>query len=164
MSSWSDGDRLVWYVSYGSNLSSGRFRCYLVFAGIFVENEGNTLACAGRPAECDEISPDFRNTPACAGKTFQPTRLRLCSREHPRVRGEDIEIRSLESVSQGNTPACAGRTQLLGTADSVDEEHPRVRGEDPNRPGETESHFLIFMCGRYLCVPSPVALSRQSFR
>ena len=81
----------------------------------------------------------------------------------PRARGRLIDGCRFNHVL-GNTPACAGKTQLLGTADSVDEEHPRVRGEDPNRPGETESHFLIFMCGRYLCVPSPVALSRQSFR
>ena len=94
-----------------------------------------------------------RITPACAGKT---KRYRVCKGgrgDHPRVCGENDDIRDAvmtlvgspprvrgkrevllrKAVVRGITPACAGKTVEVINADFLCEDHPRVCGE--NRRG-----------------------------
>ena len=74
--------------------------------------------------------PLLRNTPACAGKTLGPDRVRREAVKHPRLRGEDLFVVRAAvivpetpplargrlsgaprgTVTFGNTPACAGKT------------------------------------------------------
>ena len=74
-----------------------------------------------------------RNTPAYAGKTFLQRFVRAFCQKHPRLRGEDVTLTTLETGStetppltrgrlkeiamveevKGNTPAYAGKTQVL---------------------------------------------------
>ena len=90
------------------------------------------------------------NTPACAGKTCPRILTIWGLREHPRVRGEDVNRltvsvstggtpprargRRVDSAScgpsNGNTPACAGKTNAIRPSETSNWEHPRVRGED----------------------------------
>ena len=104
--------------------------------------------------ERDRSADELRGiTPACAGKTFSRIAAIFASKDHPRMRGEDLaalseSMRSYESPPHARgrlderlvvgaaariTPACAGKT-LKGRAviDCIPD-HPRMRGEDVSR-------------------------------
>ncbi len=132
---------------------------------------GNTPACAGTtphrqdpPGPLMGTPPRARgrlvldvptprtagNTPACAGTTRSPRVRSPWTREHPRVRGDDLvsvveplveegtppRARGRLSVGRrarsrrGNTPACAGTTGRGAPLRGGGGEHPRVRGDD----------------------------------
>ena len=55
---------------------------------------------------------DFGLTPACAGKTGPTRSPRSDSEAHPRVCGENPEIRIVYIHNMWLTPACAGKTNL----------------------------------------------------
>ena len=89
-------------------------------------------------------------TPACAGKTTARFLKRGSLKDHPRMRGEDVqpvlqsgEIRGSPPHARGRpsftkytstylriTPACAGKTQRFLQPFSPTRDHPRMRGED----------------------------------
>ena len=93
------------------------------------------------------------NTPARAGKTAKPARLRPMVWKHPRSRGENERrlIRngqngetpplargkpasvSFSTAFPGNTPARAGKTQYPLGYTGVRKKHPRSRGENSVR-------------------------------
>ena len=95
-------------------------------------------------------------TPACAGKTPMRTLAKLHLKDHPRMRGEDIPLKSMWKPIAGSpphargrhtifrrvsalariTPACAGKTLWYETWKWKFPDHPRMRGEDilPTRP------------------------------
>ena len=90
-------------------------------------------------------------TPACAGKTLARRWRVDAQRDHPRMRGEDVEpvsaiLKLLGSPPHARgrltcprfrwrririTPACAGKTTMKPSVLSVTKDHPRMRGEDP---------------------------------
>ena len=89
-------------------------------------------------------------TPACAEKTAGPRPSPRGSRDHPRMRGEDVSVpaprscnagspphargrplpRGAEAKVTGITPACAGKTCQWMIDGTEDGDHPRMRGED----------------------------------
>ncbi len=92
-------------------------------------------------------------TPACAGSRPDPRRERRRGRDHPRVRGEQLQLplrpgrpwgsppraRGAGSVQQdqvlrlGITPACAGSRWTHDAVWCSRWDHPRVRGEQGER-------------------------------
>ena len=92
------------------------------------------------------------NTPAYAGKTWNPHAMRAGKGKHPRLRGEDYSAerqgkREAETppltrgrqfgtyvrlIWDGNTPAYAGKTQFASAWRRAPWKHPRLRGEDSN--------------------------------
>src|SRR5690606_20228221 len=93
---------------------------------------GNTPACAGT-TPLGQLHPAGgpRNTPACAGTTPGELRGRPSALpEHPRVRGDDVNLGDLRRDVPWNTPACAGTTSMSFTWSTWIPEHPRVRGDD----------------------------------
>ncbi len=114
-------------------------------------------ALAGTPPRArggDHLDGQLRdpggNTPACAGRRRSGRCGRPGSREHPRVRGEEIASAIARHAcagtpprarggggvaggvrpTAGNTPACAGRSPRLRRGCRPAREHPRVRGEE----------------------------------
>ena len=99
-------------------------------------------------------------TPACAGKTFGIKNIDGYSKDHPRMRGEDISMIEYGYVANGSpphargrleaghghldelgiTPACAGKTATRPTCSSTRRDHPRMRGEDFPIPEPRDSH------------------------
>ena len=93
---------------------------------------------------------DQRNTPACAGTIGRWSSPRAGSREHPRVRGDDLMVETgtrsypgtpprargrrgehrRQLLGRRNTPACAGTTVSVNEVSPAPPEHPRVRGDD----------------------------------
>ena len=90
-----------------------------------------------------------RITPACAGSTSRSNRGRVCTEDHPRLRGEYKRSRRSMKEQTGSpplargvqlliifilqyvriTPACAGSTHLQTDKDNLEKDHPRLRGE-----------------------------------
>ena len=71
---------------------------------------GSHPRARGKGKEVDLLSPHYRITPACAGKSMpigctSPTRW-----DHPRVRGEKHRHAGIAGVGVGITPACAGKS------------------------------------------------------
>ena len=89
-------------------------------------------------------------TPACAGKTVTSSQRPTCSKDHPRMRGEDDAAVLDDEIIVGSpphargrptgfeellnalriTPACAGKTSLTSAFARKERDHPRMRGED----------------------------------
>ena len=104
--------------------------------------------------------PSGGNTPACAGTTPCRRWRRRTTREHPRVRGDDLECAAgcggpvgtpprargrpsgtaTSATSARNTPACAGTTAGPPGTAAPRTEHPRVRGDDPPFEGVQLRH------------------------
>ena len=92
----------------------------------------------------------LRNIPACAGKTTVRELDTETEKEHPRVRGENIDACDAIEIDPGtsprargkrlvqrfkrfclrNIPACAGKTPFCSELCVLLQEHPRVRGEN----------------------------------
>ena len=112
---------------------------------------GSPPHARGRPEMVVGGARRHRITPACAGKTpFRRKRRRFLA-DHPRMRGEDLElVREVPCIpgspphARGRhphvrevggrpfriTPACAGKTSMIGTIGGIAGDHPRMRGED----------------------------------
>ena len=91
-------------------------------------------------------------TPACAGKTHLAQYPRFSCRDHPRLRGKDIQggsktnlssgspplarerpdVPQVDTAPQGITPACAGKTIAARYEYARRWDHPRLRGKDQN--------------------------------
>ena len=96
-----------------------------------------------------------RITPACAGKTRQPTCAGSYVKDHPRVCGENEAARFKSFFEKGSpprvrgkhsdhggcrfqrgiTPACAGKTVPVCRDVVMQQDHPRVCGENLHRSG-----------------------------
>ena len=94
-------------------------------------------------------------TPACAGKTAVQTGSKSRSKDHPRMRGEDVRDPHKLGECEGSpphargrpmldvhnevnwwiTPACAGKTSCMNARRTESPDHPRMRGEDRKSPG-----------------------------
>ena len=123
----------------------------------------------------------LRITPACAGKTRAFDVVRTLNPDHPRMRGEDHELRGLAQNGDGSpphargrpppggrrldllriTPACAGKTWIPLHADYFIRDHPRMRGEDQEfaHPGRLAFGSPPHARGRLL---QPVELSASA--
>ena len=91
-----------------------------------------------------------RITPACAGKTGRSIDAMVARKDHPRMRGEDVDHcldfdnrhgspphargrhRRGQHTGIANriTPACAGKTRPHFITHRYTPDHPRMRGED----------------------------------
>ncbi len=89
--------------------------------------------------------------PACAGSTPESWTITACCRDHPRMRGEHVSMRSMNFCCGGSSPhargapggllgvargggiipACAGSTYGQARPSTTYEDHPRMRGEHP---------------------------------
>ena len=117
---------------------------------VSVASMGTPPRARGRLSPPRDTPTGLGNTPACAGKTRRRTPHSAPWWEHPRVRGEDNDLRAnshagvgtpprargrlahclAHCLNDGNTPACAGKTGGEEQAWADRGEHPRVRGED----------------------------------
>ena len=111
---------------------------------------GTSPRARGKHTGANNTSAEYRNIPACAGKTSCRWCVAMRCGEHPRVRGENGVARSRSSSLMGtsprargklhgqvrsqvpnrNIPACAGKTRYGHSGESHRAEHPRVRGEN----------------------------------
>ena len=94
--------------------------------------------------------PEFGITPACAGTTSNSSVVSGSIRDHPRLRGNDMIMRTRKIFSVGSpplarerqvyflhftgleriTPACAGTTYFWLLYQPPAQDHPRLRGND----------------------------------
>ena len=93
-------------------------------------NKGSPPHARGRRCVENEDDVAIGITPACAGKTPDPTRPYISITDHPRMRGEDMTGTSPASMALWITPACAGKTATPIDRLLVGSDHPRMRGED----------------------------------
>ena len=92
--------------------------------------EGSPPHARGRHSASTDSSYTHRITPACAGKTRFGSVSCRPSRDHPRMRGEDVLDAEQNIRLSGITPACAGKTSSLKADLNGSQDHPRMRGED----------------------------------
>ena len=124
--------------------------------GEYIESKVDVIETSGSPPRSRGIRPPHghrrvrrRLTPAFAGNTCRGSARRRCTRAHPRVRGEYVNIarvnlqwhgspprsRGIQRLTQRAlsrmrlTPAFAGNTTLLSCDLLQSPAHPRVRGE-----------------------------------
>ena len=102
---------------------------------------------AARVGQCPAAPPGI--IPACAGSRLLPVRRWLRTRDHPRVRGEQV-LNSLRKAARDGSsprargagasvrrtrptgriiPACAGSRSRFAVGRMILRDHPRVRGE-----------------------------------
>ena len=113
---------------------------------------GTPPRARGRHPHRPDRRRGHRNTPACAGTTYDAANPLAGVEEHPRVRGDDLDTITGRHNRAGtpprargrrthpwwpllrgrNTPACAGTTATACGCTSSPAEHPRVRGDDPD--------------------------------
>ena len=111
---------------------------------------GSPPHARGRRRQNRRQALSIRITPACAGKTGSALSRAAPSRDHPRMRGEDLSAsmtmncgdgspphargrprqKGEQAMTPGITPACAGKTRRRRQAHSPTWDHPRMRGED----------------------------------
>ena len=111
---------------------------------------GSSPRVRGKLSETPYRSIGSRLIPACAGKTATKSRSPARCQAHPRVCGENSNLRCLIFVESGSSPrvrgklhrptrkgqtpglipACAGKTPAPGSVLSATRAHPRVCGEN----------------------------------
>ena len=74
-----------------------------------------------------------RIIPAYAGSTMASYRLDLMTQDHPRIRGEHVEMTLHKNGLVGIIPAYAGSTCGAGGRRTAIPDHPRIRGEHCRR-------------------------------
>ena len=114
---------------------------------------GSPPRVRGKPRQRLTAAATTGITPACAGKTPLLQSHTNCSRDHPRVCGENPHHHSKRSFDMGSpprvrgkltfrsclppvsgiTPACAGKTPLPELPAGLRRDHPRVCGENLGR-------------------------------
>ena len=117
-------------------------------------NKGSPPRVRGKRCRSSRRLRRSRITPACAGKTARRLSTKSCTRDHPRVCGENERSRQWCPVKLGSpprvrgkpallaahyidcriTPACAGKTLTERTGDNAGKDHPRVCGENEKMP------------------------------
>ncbi len=122
---------------------------YWHLIGIVSQPKGSPPLARGILIFCINRIRVQRITPACAGNTVPPSTDDICHEDHPRLRGEYIDIRKSIDNNIGSpplargipcswtsftsrfgiTPACAGNTSCRSKYCSPSEDHPRLRGE-----------------------------------
>ena len=122
----------------------------LRYVAISGTKEGSPPHARGRLYDRALTGSATRITPACAGKTAPIASHVDGYRDHPRMRGEDIDGGVAFEMDYGSpphargrrveddfhaatcriTPACAGKTSNARGWRSRDRDHPRMRGED----------------------------------
>ena len=110
---------------------------------------GSPPRVRGKACFFGRLRPGDGITPACAGKRCILPRMRMCSRDHPRVCGEKIlpsrvcakilgspprvrgKVQAIFPPPQrpGITPACAGKSIMQQRFPVCRRDHPRVCGE-----------------------------------
>ena len=125
------------------------------FGVIIVLAQGSPPHARGKCHLALTACHQFGITPACAGKIWQKTDPDMLSRDHPRMRGENIMLsernyRALGSpphargkysrcicplFQPGITPACAGKIERVYHAVTWHRDHPRMRGENISTHG-----------------------------
>ena len=120
------------------------------FSGVTCGLVGSPPHARGRRSQTAERRCDDGITPACAGKTLSLSTCARRKRDHPRMRGEDVDNRRAIAPIVGSpphargrpydvaglpqrqriTPACAGKTPFSSLFNSCSSDHPRMRGED----------------------------------
>ena len=111
---------------------------------------GSPPRVRGKPTPRSLRLSSARITPACAGKTYNSNQIRMISKDHPRVCGENQAIAKVKQMFSGSpprvrgklfdahlerielriTPACAGKTGWSFPVRAQNEDHPRVCGEN----------------------------------
>ena len=94
-------------------------------------------------------------TPACAGNSCRQKSVKRFCQDHPRLRGEQLNLLRCSASAAGSpplargtdklfvgidmntgiTPACAGNRHLLLRHDTIRQDHPRLRGEQVSKLG-----------------------------
>ena len=110
---------------------------------------GSPPPARGKAIVSADIVPTAGITPACAGKRRHPDRPLRRVRDHPRLRGEKIVVRTPHGSAEGSpppargkgasrpicveaeriTPACAGKRTDSPERSTRHPDHPRLRGE-----------------------------------
>ena len=98
-----------------------------------------------------------RIIPACAGNTAEVRRRNVRARDHPRMRGEHLQVHHVSEYATGSSPhargtldwdikpdglpgiipACAGNTRFGADRRIARRDHPRMRGEHAVAPEMT---------------------------
>ena len=119
--------------------------------GNMITMPGSPPRVRGKRDEVDRHIYSIGITPACAGKTGGNALLHSLIEDHPRVCGENYELRRHSDRCQGSpprvrgklcirlnalqdngiTPACAGKTTARQPRKRRRRDHPRVCGENP---------------------------------
>ena len=119
--------------------------------GIVDGYSGSPPRMRGPPSAPGGLPEPVRITPAYAGTTSSPRRIRREIRDHPRVCGDHLGITSLASIPWGSpprmrgpleepeavqesiriTPAYAGTTATSTADGRMAKDHPRVCGDHP---------------------------------
>ena len=114
---------------------------------------GSPPHARGKWVQLMEILPHSGITPACAGKIPFCRSGSVGRRDHPRMRGENLETVLMYLNNWGSpphargkyidqapvdghvgiTPACAGKIHTLPPTPSCPRDHPRMRGENCRR-------------------------------
>ena len=121
--------------------------------GMQLGGDGPSPHARGKLREVGAEVLPLGTIPACAGKTRSPTRWLRISRDHPRMRGENVFEsqtkkrdmgpsphargkhlqHALRGLRGGTIPACAGKTILCLFCPFCTGDHPRMRGENDER-------------------------------
>ena len=116
----------------------------------FAMGHGTSPRARGKHRRTTCTFAEWRNIPACAGKTAKALENMGIQAEHPRVRGENLMMvkpllallgtsprargklctRAQVVFYLRNIPACAGKPFCTETLHMLWGEHPRVRGEN----------------------------------
>ena len=75
--------------------------------------EGSPPLARGKPCHFVGCFDYFRITPACAGKTLRPDIRRSRTRDHPRLRGENLATSSDALTTSGSPPLARGKRRNL---------------------------------------------------
>ena len=122
------------------------------FVGLKTE-QGSPPLARGKLTHRYASSRSSRITPACAGKTISVKSTKRLTRDHPRLRGENVllsahlcQLSGSPPLARGKlttlpkpfgsrriTPACAGKTGLCPEDLHSERDHPRLRGENSVR-------------------------------
>ena len=114
-----------------------------------IDGLGSPPRVRGTGAQSRAASPLFRITPACAGNSYRNQYHHHLWQDHPRVCGEQREVRPQVRAILGSpprvrgtgvllhweqvyiriTPACAGNSRRLCFLLALRKDHPRVCGE-----------------------------------
>ncbi len=85
--------------------------------------------------------------PACAGSSRSPPKSPWPTRDHPRVRGEQVAGRADEADVQGIIPACAGsRGHVVSGRPGPGGSSPRARGADATASIDDRRERIIPAC------------------
>ena len=91
--------------------------------------QGSPPHARGKACKACRAKADPGITPARAGKSYPGLKLKYCTEDHPRTRGEKHQG-SVPAISEvGITPARAGKRAFSFFEPESYQDHPRTRGE-----------------------------------